>query len=96
MDVVSGWFVGNPVLILLIGAVYAVAYLLVRFRGSERLRAQALLLPAIAWTVWAVWEFFVTRFSPEANIRVDLLLIVPIVLILSVVGIVGVFWPKRH
>ena len=96
MDVVSGWLVGNPVLILLIGVPFFAAYVLVGKRGSERLRAKALLIPAIAWTLWAVWEFFVTRFSPEANIRVDLLLIVPIVLILSVVGIVGVFWPKRR
>ena len=48
----------------------------------------ALLIPAIAWLLYAVWEWVVTRSSPEANIRVDLLLIIPIVIIATIVGIV--------
>ena len=51
MDAIAQVFVGNPGLLLLIGVLFFGAYLLVRSRGSERLRSRALLIPAIAWTV---------------------------------------------
>lgn len=44
----------------------------------------ALLVPAIAWTCYAAWELFVMLVSPEVNIRVDLLVIYPVLAVLSV------------
>ena len=41
-------------------------------------------MAATAWVIYAAWEWLVVTFSPEANIRVDLMLICPVVLILSI------------
>jgi hypothetical protein len=57
--------------------------------------AQGLLWAALAWAVWAAWEFAIVRFSPEANIRVDLLLIIPVVIGLSIAAIVLLFIKRR-
>ncbi len=86
-------FVFNPLLIALISGLFFGGYLLVR--GNTGLRGRMLLIPATAWLVWAVWEWVVMSFSPEANIRVDLLLIIPVVLLSSLVGIVSLFWKPR-
>jgi hypothetical protein len=43
-----------------------------------------LLVPTAAWVLYAVWEWLVVWRTPEANIRVDLLLIWPVLLILSI------------
>jgi hypothetical protein len=51
------------------------------------LRHWALLIPTVGWGLFAVWEWAVRTFSPEANIRVDLLCLIPGVLIASVAGI---------
>lgn len=90
MDIISQLST-NPVVMLLIGLLFFAAYLLIKGRAGSTLRPQALLWPGVAWTLWAIWEFAIARFSPEANIRVDFLLIVPLVLIVSVVGLVRFF-----
>ena len=46
-------------------------------RGAPR--ANALWIPALAWLAYAGWEWLVLVMSPDANIRVDLLLIWPVV-----------------
>ena len=81
----------NPALLLIIGLAFFVAYLLLRSRAGSNLYPRALLWPGLAWTLWAAWEFAMTRFSPEANIRVDLLLIIPLVLLVSIFGLVRFF-----
>ena len=90
MEIVSK-FVTNPAFLLLIGLLFFAAYLLLRGRDGNTLRSQALLWPGMAWTLWAIWEFSIARFSPEANIRVDLFLIIPLVLVVSIVGLVMFF-----
>jgi hypothetical protein len=71
------------------------AYLLLRNRAwVQGRRINALLIAATAWLGWAVWEWAVTTFSPEADIRVDLLLLVPLVVIASLAGVVLLFVPK--
>ena len=42
-----------------------------------------LLVAAGAWLAYAAWEWLVQARTPEANIRVDLLLIWPVLAILS-------------
>lgn len=86
-------FVQNPLLIALIAGLFFGAYLLLR--ANAALRSRALLIPATAWLAWAVWEWAIVQFSPQADIRVDLLLIVPLVLVLSVVGSAGLFWKRK-
>lgn len=36
------------------------------------------------WVAYGIWEYAVRHFSPEANIRVDLLFLYPLLGILSV------------
>lgn len=87
-------FVHNPAVIFLVAGFFFAGYLLAR-RSAPSRQAKWLLLPAVAWTLWAAWELGIVLFSPEANIRIDLLLIIPVVLLLSIVGIVMVFVPRR-
>lgn len=86
-------FVQNPALIALVAGLFYGAYLLVR--SNPGLRSRALLAPAAAWLLWAIWEFVVLVFTPEANIRVDLLLIVPLLLLISLAGIIMLFVRPR-
>lgn len=87
-------FVQNPAAIAAVAGLFFGAYLLAH-RSSRRGRSGWLLLPAVVWALWALWELNIVLFSPEADIRVDLLLIVPLVLAASVIGGVMLFVPRR-
>jgi hypothetical protein len=78
----TGWFVKHPLRILALGAIFAAAWGMLRLGASGR-RANALLLPAAFCLAFAGWEFLVLVRTPEADIRVDLLLIWPALLILT-------------
>lgn len=93
MDTLLSFYPHNPALILLISGIFFVGYLLLR--NAKGVNPRGLLLPATAWLVAALWEELIVIFSPEANIRVDLLLILPLLLILSLWGIVRTFWWRR-
>ena len=82
-------FTGNPLLLAAVSVIFFIAYFLLR--NNPNLRAKALLTPAVGWLLWALWEWGIQTFSPEANIRVDLLLIMPAILILSSYGLVYLF-----
>jgi hypothetical protein len=45
------------------------------------------LVAAIVWLAYPLWEFALRIFAPEVNIRVDLLLFYPILLITGVLGL---------
>ena len=84
MEFLSSFVVNKPLNILIIAALFFVGFLVMRFTGGgEGKRAAALLVPTIAWALYAVWEWFIVIKDPEANIRVDLLVIWPVLLILS-------------
>ena len=78
-----GWFVQHPPRILALGTVYAALWGAMRIGSSGR-RADALLLPAVFCLAFAGWEWLVLVRTPEADIRVDLLLIWPALLVLTV------------
>jgi hypothetical protein len=40
--------------------------------------SRAVLVAAILWVAYALWEYSVRVFSPDSDIRVDLLLIYPV------------------
>jgi hypothetical protein len=85
MQSIASLFVQKPLNILAIAAVFALGYLLLRFTpAGENKQASALLVPAVAWALYAAWEWLIVWRTPEANIRVDLLLIWPVLLVLSV------------
>ena len=89
METFTNFFAGQPLVQLVIGVVFLIAYFLTK--NNPNLRAKALLTPAILWLAWAVWEWAILRFSPEANIRVDLLIILPVTLIVSIVAVIMFF-----
>ena len=45
---------------------------------------------AAGWLLYAVWEWVVGEQSPDADIRIDLLLIYPILAILSLAAIITI------
>jgi len=83
-------FVWHPERSALVAVLFLVLWLLVRSRRgrSTTRRAQALLIPAVAWGLYAVWEWALTHWSPEADIRVDLLVIIPLLLLATIIGII--------
>lgn len=85
MQPIASLFVQRPLNVLAVAAVFAAAYLVLRFTtlGSGR-HYSALLVPALGWALYAAWEWLVLWNTPEANIRVDLMVIWPVLLVLSV------------
>ena len=85
MQTLAALFVQQPLNILAVAAVFAVGYLLLRFTGlGEGRHPAALLVPTAGWLLYAAWEGLVVWKSPEANIRVDLMLIWPLLLVISI------------
>ena len=92
MVTLSTLLIGKPLNILAIAAVFFAGYLLVTLAniGPGR-HPRSLLVVVGAWTLYAAWEWIVLVRTPEANIRVDLLLIWPLVLIVSIWFIIRAF-----
>jgi len=76
-----GLFVHHPERLLLVSAAFFVLWGLLRLRTGRRSRV--LLVPAAFFAVFAAWEWLVMTRTPEADIRVDLLLIWPAALIVT-------------
>jgi hypothetical protein len=92
MECFASLFVGKPLNILIVSAVFLLMYLIVRFVvSSASLHSKPLLVIAIIWGVYAVWEWLVITQTPEANIRVDLLVIWPILAVLTVWQTIRIF-----
>ena len=88
MQWLSRLYVGQPFHIFLVGSALLGGYAILRFRryGHGR-RTRPLLVAALAWWVGALWEWLVVLLTPEANIRVDLLLIWPLLALLTAYGL---------
>ena len=89
MAFLASLFVGKPLNILLVGVLFLAGHLLLRLTalGAGR-HPRPLLWAAAAWAAYAAWEWLVKVRTPEANIRVDLLVLWPALLIVSVVALV--------
>jgi hypothetical protein len=85
MDLLTSVFVGRPLPILGVAVVFLAGHLVLRLTtlGAGR-HPRGLLVAAIAWALYAAWEWLVQVRTPEANIRVDLLVIWPVLALLSV------------
>ena len=90
------FFVHRPILFFAVAAIFAALYVAGRSDalGWAR-RSRAAMFAAVAWIVGGVWELLVMSRSPEANIRVDLLLILPALGLLSLWALVRVFLQPR-
>jgi hypothetical protein len=89
VEFLASLFVGKPLNILAVGLVFLAGNLLLRYTalGAGR-HPRPLLWAAAAWAVYAAWEWLVKVRTPEANIRVDLLVLWPVVLVVSIVALV--------
>lgn len=96
MDFFASLFVEKPQNILIVASIFLLAYLLLRFIAkNSSLYARPLLILFVIWGIYALWEWIVQMQTPEANIRVDLLIIWPILAILTVWKLFGVFRHKN-
>jgi hypothetical protein len=94
MKHLASLFVGRPLSILAVAALFLTAYLillLTRF-GLDR-HPRSIFVVAAAWAVYAAWEWLVIIRTPDANIRVDLIVIWPTLLIVTIWFSV---WAFRH
>ena len=84
MEYLASMFVGKPQHILAFAVVFLAGYFLLRFTpiGNAR-HPRSLLIASTAWGLYAAWEWLVQTKTPEANIRVDLLVVFPVLVILS-------------
>jgi hypothetical protein len=84
VNLLAAVFVARPLNILGVSAVLFACYLALRFWAPAVVRQpRPLLVAAVAWGLYAAWEWLVQWKTPEANIRVDLLVIWPVLAILS-------------
>jgi hypothetical protein len=84
MELLASILVAKPLNILAVAALFLAGHLALRFTafGAGR-RPRPLFAAAVVWALYALWEWLVQVRTPEANIRVDLLLIWPALAILS-------------
>jgi hypothetical protein len=82
MEALVALFVGKPMTILTVAAVFLAAAAAIRYAAPGR-PPRPILFAAAGGALYAGWEWLVQVRTPEANIRVDLLLIWPALAILS-------------
>lgn len=89
MDLLAALLVGQPLHILVVALVFLIAYGALRIAGpaGRRRPTRPLLIAAVGWMASAAWEWLVLVRTPEADIRVDLLLIWPMLAVLSAWGL---------
>lgn len=79
IETLAALLVQRPLAVLLVAAAHALAWALLRTTAVGRVpRANVVWVLALLWLAYAAWEWQVVVRSPEANIRVDLLLIWPL------------------
>ncbi|WP_259739532.1 hypothetical protein [Synechococcus sp. CS-205] len=89
MALLAEVLVGQPGHILIVALVLLAGWSLLRFSGAiSRRSARPLLWASLAWGMYAAWEALVQLRTPEANIRVDLLLIWPLLGALTLYGLI--------
>ena len=95
MTDLSTWIVHQPINILVVGVLFAGLYFVLRSSEAGKGRRPTLLLiPAVGWGLYAAWEWLVMTASPEADIRVDLLLIVPVIFVVSIGCLAAALYPR--
>ncbi len=94
MHFLANLLIGKPLSILLIAFVFMIIYLIFR-KFNLGHRARYLGLTSILWLLYALWELLIKLKTPDADIRVDLLIIWPVIFILSLLSIILLFFNKQ-
>jgi hypothetical protein len=85
------WYAPLPLAAM--GAVFLVLYLALR---KSRFRVGWLLLPAVAFLLAAVEEWYMRTYQPEMNIRADALLFLGLVGVSLVIGVPMALTRRPH
>ena len=91
LRMMGDWLIGQPELALLPAAVFLALY-------AARRRRLAL-IAGVTWLLYTLYEYGMRRrilCGGECDIRVDLLVIYPALLVLSVAALVATVWPARR
>ena len=92
MEFLAGLLVAKPLNILVPAfLLFAAAFVTYRKAQGRGKSIRPLLIAGASWALYAGWEWLVQLKTPEADIRVDLLLIWPIVGILTLWAIYKLF-----
>lgn len=84
MEFLAGLLVAKPLNILVVALLFLAAAFAIRRKAPSRSKSfLPLLMAGASWALYAGWEWLVQVRTPEADIRVDLLLIWPIVGVLT-------------
>lgn len=78
MEWISHFLIQQPLHILGVAAALGILW------GVIKPRVRSMLVAALTWLGYAVWEWVVLLHTPEANIRMDLLLLWPLLAILTI------------
>lgn len=87
MDSLAEVFVGKPLSALAVAAVLLAGGGVRRQLSSRGAWPRGLVLASLAWALYAAWEWLVRIETPEASIRVDLLILWPALGVLTALGI---------
>jgi hypothetical protein len=100
LEILARWLVQQPLHILLTaGANLALWAILGAMVLRSVPRSNVLWVPAALWLAYAGWEWLVLVKTPEANIRVDLMLIWPLITLVTMWAIVRAargWWSARR
>ena len=95
MESLARFLVQKPLHIVCVAFALLLLGAVLRWRSSSPRGANALLVAAVGWLGYAGWESLVLIVTPEADIRVDLLVIWPLVAILTLWAIVRVAFARK-
>jgi hypothetical protein len=92
LNFLTSLFVLKPLNIFIVAVCFLTGYLVFRFTdlGVKR-KPRSLLIASCAWGLYAAYELLVLIKTPEANIRVDLLVIWPVLAILTLWALYRMF-----
>ena len=88
-------FVWEPWLAVVVGILIgAIAYLTTKGSTKKTKMMRSLYLPAVLWLIYAAWEFYAKM--QGANIRIDLLVIYPLLVTVTTIGFILWFIGMRR
>ncbi|NKG36479.1 hypothetical protein [Acinetobacter johnsonii] len=81
MEIITYFLIGKPINIGLVACIFFAGYFWLK---KNKKKGNAFLISGIVWFFYALWELLLKIKTPEANIRVDLLIIWPILVALLI------------